>query len=189
MSFISRPIILEKAPRGYGSWRQPLKGDVLVEEFTRASLNPTDFPAYYTTGGVGTPATTITSGELLELITSAGINDTANLVLDGLGFSLDPWYVDNKSQIIFNAIIQPVDVASLQIFVGLHTGVTALTALPTTNIHLGIYVDQGVSNNYILTSGNGAAQSTTDTGVAIDTTRRRVEIIRTGVNEIGRAHV
>src|SRR5579872_5503453 len=168
----------------YQNFGQLNQGAILIEQFDRNLLNPSGFPAYYTTGGVGSPTVVIGNNSRLQIQTSGTQNDNAACVMNQLSFSRFAEYVDNRSMVTMDIIFSFGDITLEQSFFGLVlNNASVLTALPTTAVHVGLYRDTSVSNNMILSSGNGSAQATTSTLKApVINTNYRLNIVWTGNN-------
>lgn len=148
-----------------------VQGSTMYDSFNRTTLNPTNMPALYITGGVGTPAVNIGKYQL-SVGTSTAANDNAYCILSELGFGRLSPYIDPKSNITFNVVFKASEATSVQHFVGFQfANTSAITALPTTGtVNFGVYLDTSVSNNWKLTSSDTSIQSTTDTTLAVNTT-------------------
>lgn len=158
---------------------------VLIDEFQRESLQPTNAYLQYTTGGVGTPTFTL-AAKNLTLTTTGTSNDNACVRTSGVSISrISRWnLLDTRSQVQMDIIFSINTTTSVQFFVGLVAATATLTTLPTTARHLGVYVDTSVNNIMQLSSSNGTSQVKTSTGKDITAlsgnTAFRLNIVWTG---------
>lgn len=154
----------------YPSLGQVKNNSIIVDEFTRADLNPTNAVAYYTTAATGAGTATLVANERLELVTTGVIGDDVDVRLTNLTFQRTPRdfsFIDSRSQLIFNIVFAAVEATATEVFIGIINATAASTGLPATARHLGIQLDQSVSNNWFLTSADGTTQTTTNTGIAV----------------------
>jgi hypothetical protein len=165
----------------YPQLGQIKKNTHVGDEFRRSTLNPTNSYALYTTAATGTGTAAI-STTVLKLQASGAAGDDVSVVSTGLAFSRVSRSVqlDSRSLVIMRVIFQTPTTTNTEGFIGLVRTSSALTALPTTARHLGVYWDRSANANYILTSGNNSAQVTTNTGEAIANTPLMLEITWTG---------
>lgn len=153
-----------------------------LDEWARASVNATGVMTQYTSGGTGAGSVPIAGADRVEPITGSTLNDDIHLTYIGTG-----WQRDARGFVVFNTrnqltheqIVSLVSTTDQEVFVGMSV-VSAISSLPTTGIHLGMFQDTASSSNWILSSGNGSAQSTTDSGVAGSTSAVRLKTTWTG---------
>jgi len=69
-----------------------------------------------------------------------------------------------------------------EIFIGFLESQVALTAIPTTARHMGIFMNRSAADDYLLSSADNATQSTTSTGTAGVNSQFRLNINWTGSN-------
>jgi len=151
------------------------------DEFTRDALTPTDGYELYTTAGTGTEVITLPNDAALRLTTGGTSGNDANVRTSGLVFRRASHFIDDRNQLELNISLTPTGSTQHEIFVGLLNSFAAITAIPTTAFHAGVFVDAGASaTNYFLTSADGTTQSTTDTGVNAATFTHRLQIIWRG---------
>lgn len=176
-----------------GAYSYPQLGQVkkdtkIFDEFDRESLNPTNAYVFYTVAVTGTGTGAIAAGGLLSLQSSAVIGDDVSVRTSGLQFSrisTDPSNFEARSRCKFDFYFNNVVATDTEGFIGIIRSTSALTALPTTVRHLGVYWDTSAGANYMLTSANGTTQVTTDTGIAVGTTPtnpNRLEIVWNGLD-------
>ena len=142
---------------------------VISDEFNRPTLNPTNLMPFYTlANGAGTGTAAIASAlNQVQVTTTNTTNDNSTLRTSGIGFARASHFIDNRTSLVLDIVFSLGSATSEKVFVGFINSDTPISALPTTAIHMGIYLDTSVSNNLILSSANGSAQVTTDTGSAI----------------------
>lgn len=146
------------------------------DTFERETLNPTNAYNLYDVNAVGSGTVTIVNNRTLRLLTEATIGSEVSVRASGTGFGLGRSGISpNGIEVQMN--IAPFSTTDVELFFGIVVLVSAMTGLPTTVRHLGVFVNQSASNNYILSSGNGSAQSTTDSGVALSTTNVTLKIV------------
>lgn len=135
------------------------------DNFDRDALTPTGGYTLYTEAVTGTGSGAMSENVRRALTTSATIGHDVDDRVTGFGVQFrDISYME------WNIVFAVPQATDTEFFVGLLAmDVGALTALPTTSRHIGVYVDTSVSANLILTSGNGAAQATTSTAAALNT--------------------
>lgn len=161
------------------------------DDFDREVLNPTNAVALYTEAvtGTGSGAKTTILPQY-RLSTSNATGDDVSLRTNLLNISrtqVASSYMDTLRPASTNVELWlPFDIntaTSTEMFIGLYSNAQeALTALPTTTKHLGVYLDQSAGANWMITSGNAGAQVTNDTEVAADTATHIVHIVWTGDN-------
>lgn len=157
----------------------------ILEEFSRESLNPTNFPQIYTATAASSGTANIVNGGFLRMATAATLNDYESLRTSGLTFARTPsWNALDLRSVINMDILFRISgpLTSIQMFIGLLDTAAAVTALPTTARHMGMYIDTSVNGNWFLSSANGSTQSATDTGIAFDANSRRLNINWTGTD-------
>lgn len=160
------------------------QGTIWYEAWLRTTLNPAAYPALYVnTAGAGTGTSSILSTGQLQILNSGALNDNTTLVAQEVGLkrnTRNPVF-DNRSTLQIEISFYVNSASQIQTFVGILQSNTAITALPTTAKHMGVYLDTGVSNNFKLSSADGTTQTTTDTGIAVAAnTLYRISIIWTG---------
>lgn len=168
----------------YPSIQQIRQFIILRDDFTREVLNPASTLALYTTtNGQGTGTSSILSGLQNQIQTTAVSGDNTDCRASAVGFVRSNSVDNNRSQLTFDFIWLDNETTARKIFIGIG-GVSfglGMTALPTTTRHLGLYLDTAVSNNYKLSSADGTTQTTTDTGIAVQsTTNNRLQILWNG---------
>jgi len=173
-----------------GVWKYPriaqvAKDAILSDEFQREDITPTNAFTLYTSASNDGNATISLVNGLLRLITdNSASGDDATTRSSGLAFSRVGRAVqlDARSQLEVDIIFQPKTTTNTEGFIGLLRSGSALTALPTTARHLGLFWNRGTANDLLLTSGNNSAQATTSTGEAITDQAYRLNIIWNGDN-------
>ncbi|MDE1767424.1 MAG: hypothetical protein KGI27_14295 [Thaumarchaeota archaeon] len=160
---------------------------ILQDDFSRQTLSPTNAIPAYTVGVVGSGTGTATGGNhgtCLLLTTSTATNDCVSAQVSANRFKRTSQYIDLRSNIALDVIFDCGEnnvVTNYSFFIGLVATANALTAVPTTARHMGIYGTSG--GNFFLSSSDGTTQTTTDTGVAVDqNVLRRLNISWTGTN-------
>lgn len=183
---IPKPILpVGAAPRA--------RGYILKDDFARQALTPTGWPTIYTEAETGAGGSTTISTALnrILLTTDANAGDDQNLRTSGLRIDRDYCSLVTGMQNIIEIKTDAVQVnmpfsvdvaADGEAFLGLHANTSALTALPTTARHLGVYWDISAGANYMLTSSNGTTQVTVDTTVPVDTSIHILQINWTAEN-------
>lgn len=169
--------------QSFPQFKQPTIQSTIFDQFSRETLNPTDFAVYYA-ATLGSGASQSVSGsDSLFVSTGTTINTIADIRISQLSLNRTRRFGDEQiNSFEIDMIWDSIDITDVETFYGIIDTQAGLSALPTTARHLGIFVDTGGVGNYILSSGNGSAQSTTDTGVAIATGPFRVNIIWDGDN-------
>lgn len=160
-------------------------GWAFADIFNRDSLNPTGAYELYTgTAPVGTGTNFLTAYQYVRINASNAINDNYDLYVSGfvpyvadLLLAINGFTVD----IIFRAAVTYTDKKA---FTGVIEASGAMTAIPTTESHAGVYADSSVDDNLYLSIGNGTTQQTSDTGVAMDSTFRGLRIVWNGVDDV-----
>ena len=155
-----------------------------IDEFERDSLTPTDAYELYTVSANGAGTGTIQVSDRLRLLTGANIGDDVSVRCSGAVFRrvARDAAIDPRTTMIFNIIFAVGTATSNEMFIGIVNDVTALTALPTTIGHMGMFVDQSAEANFRLSSGNGTTQIDTDSTEAVDTDTHRLQITWNGLN-------
>ena len=152
--------------------------------FNRETLNTTNAYALYTSAGTGTEVVSIQNNNALRLTTGVVTGDDVDIRTSGMSF-LRSGFLNSKSQIVLEVVfVLAGTVASQEEFIGLLLDAgAAITALPTTARHMGIYFDKSAGATFILSSADGTTQSTTDSLVtAVADTYYRIRITWTGIN-------
>ena len=167
-----------------------LKDYTVGDNFHRTTLNPTNAVALYTVVSASTGSAVIgTARDRLTLTTAAVLNDYEDVRITGVTFNR-AWAgafgapVQQITRLEQNIIFTLGQVTDTELYIGLYrSGSTSLTALPATTEHIGVKLDISASANLFLTSANGAAEVTTDLGVAASTSvYYRLNIIHSGLN-------
>lgn len=164
------------------------RGYIFGDDFAREGVIPTGWPTIYQnaeTGAGGTNA--LDSGpNRLVLTTDANAGDDQSERTSGLRIDRDYTSLITgmnqtpTSQVEIYLPFSITSAADIEGFVGIHSGVSALTALPTTARHLGVYWDISAGANFMLTSSNGTTQVTVDTTTAVSTSIFILRITWTG---------
>jgi len=164
---------LQAASAGIYSYPQigQLKKDtVVIDEFLRETLNPTGALATYTTASNDSNGTiSILDQKGLQLIPdTSAIGDDATARTSELSINrVTPNEIDNRTLITVFVNFSVRTITSIEGFIGILDSSSALTALPTTARHLGVFWDISAGANFTLSSGNATAQATTDSGVTV----------------------
>lgn len=163
---------------------------VIRDDFARESIGPTGFPTLYTnaeTGAAGTSSIGQNINRVSLVTDSTGAGDDQDMRTSGLRIDRNYCSLVTGMQSFPDMATDTVQVdmpfslsqtADTEAFIGIYTGV-ALTNLPTTVRHLGVYYDASAGANFMLSSANGTTQSTTDTTVAADTNVHILRVIWT----------
>lgn len=174
----------QRAPFDVNSSKFGIFGD----DFARTTLNPTGAIPYYTsTVGQGTGTNVIAaSKDRLSMTTTGANGDNQELRLDELVFrrsAVDP-ILDSRTIFNIDIVFTLGQTTNTNFFIGIvGASVASLTALPGTSVSMGVQFNDGASANFFLTSGDGGAQTTTDTTAAANTTNFfRLNINWTGKN-------
>lgn len=166
------------------------RGYVFVENFAREAITPTGWPTLYTNAETGAGGTSSIGTTLnrVSLVTDANTGDDQDMRTSGLRIDRNyPSTVTGMTMPQLQTSAVQVDLPfstssalANECFVGIHTGVSALTALPTTARHLGVYWDISAGANFMLTASDGTTQTTVDTTIAVDTAVHILRITWTG---------
>lgn len=167
------------------------KGYIVGDDFCRESLTPTSAFTFYGKAATGSDTSAFdTTINRVNWITAATAGDdvdvrTASLRFERAYSSLVSGMAslvsgDDTTTLEIYAPFQLGAATNTEGFVGLLGGVSALTALPTTARHMGIYWDASAQANFRLTSSNATTQVDTDTTIALDTAVHILHIIWTG---------
>lgn len=166
----------------------PVKGGWIGDFFLRETLTPTGWPTIYTEANVGGGSGVMNADGYYLLTTTALAGDDVDLRLSGINFGILDAMLANSIRGLglvldyYTSFLIPTTTL-VEGFVGfMGRNFTALAALPTTARHIGIYWDISVGPNFILTSGNDAAQATTNTNIAVDNASHFLHIRWTGSN-------
>lgn len=163
---------------------------VFTDAFSREAITPTGFPTLYTnaeTGAAGTSALDTNLNRVTLTTDSTGAGDDQSMRTSGL--RIDRNYMSIVTGMPQDMQTDTVDIrlpfnvtsaADIEGFVGIHSGVAALTVLPTTARHLAVYWDISAGANFMISSSNGTTQVTTNTTIAVDTNVHILRIIWTG---------
>ena len=164
------------------------KGMKYMDDFLRTTLNNADTPLLYTVALNGASGTgeIRSARDALLLTTDIVAGNDVGIITSGLTFKRTAILseLDNRSQITLDVLFSVGTATSNEAFVGLYNAAsTVLTTLPTTQAHMGIYLDQSVSNDWQLTSADSSTQSTTaSSSAASATVYCRLKIVWTGKN-------
>ena len=164
------------------------KGMKYMDEFLRTTLNNTDTPLLYTVtlNGAGGSGVIRSARDAVLLTTDILTGNDVGIITSGMVFKRSAIVpdLDGRSQMSLDILFSIGTATSNEAFVGWYNAASAvLSTLPTTQAHMGIYIDQSVSNNWILSSSNATTQVTTDTGVAVsDSVFLRLKITWDGLN-------
>src|SRR3990167_174797 len=174
---------------GAGSQFYPLtsslqKGIILGDTFDRETLTPTGAYTLYTvTSNDGSGTAAIISATRLELVTdlSAAGDDvsvrTSGIYMPRITVS-DA--INQKSMFTLDIVFKLNEITNTEGFIGLHVGGGALSALPTTAAHMGLFWDASAQANFRFTSAENTTQSNNDTTEALSTSVYRLRIIWNG---------
>ena len=190
-NFISAQVTPRPIYGNSDSMRAP--GYIFFEPWSREAEEPTNWPDLYDVVGTNTEVDgvdTVVNRYFLTTDSSAGGDDvsmrTASLRFERNYTSLVTGMASllgtQTSSLQIDTPFQTTSAANIEGFVGLHGGVAALTALPTTARHMGVYWDVSAGANYMLTASNGTTQVTVDTTVPVDTAAHILRIFWTGEN-------
>jgi len=162
-----------------------------IDEYTREALNPTNAYVLYTVAANGAGTGVQDNARRLLLTSGSTIGNDVSVRASGFSFMRIPVAVqlETRSTLTFDfGFNLPTSAADTEGFVGIIEDITQLTALPTTVRHLGLTWDRSAGANFTLTSGNGSAQATTDSTIAVDTNIRRLRMSWSG-NNIGTVEI
>lgn len=166
---------------GYPKQGQCTAGSVIIDEFNRTSVNPTGIPSLYTLTNGSTGSISIYLGSQLELATAATQNDTEDCSMTGLGMIQQSNYVDPTRSTVTLDIIFVVAANAANSIGSLSFDTSSpITSPSTTATHMGIRWTAG--GNFLLSSGNGSSEVTTDSGNAVDAGAYRLNVVWNGNN-------
>jgi len=157
------------------------KGVKWVDEGCREAVLPTGGYTVYTAAGDG--SLTMSNSRGFVIASGATSGNDEDLRTSGFAFTRGARsaFVNDYNRVELNFVFGTPQFTNMEGFLGIITGVTdAITVLPTTATHMGIYWDDSADANYMLTSANGTDQVTTDTGTAFGNADRRLRITWTG---------
>jgi len=159
------------------------------DRFNRLTLNPSGEVVYYISA-TSDGSTAILSGGELRCRANSGTNTYASAALTELNFdngrllgSVLAGNFPKLTQTELNFIFRRTG-TNAEGFLGMHVSASALTAVPTTASHFGLWWDKSASDNYFFTSAVGAAQTSTDTTIAFDTANRRLRLLWTSGTKV-----
>jgi len=160
------------------------KGVRFIEKFNREALTPTGFLTLYTNVGTGTEVTSMVSGRTLQLATGAVAGDDNDCRISGFTFtrgtvgSADAYLADPISSWEINILFFLTGTTLTEGFIGImYNNIAAITDLPTTAKHMGLFWDASAQANFRLTSANGTTQVNTDSTQALSGGEFRLRII------------
>jgi len=158
-----------------------------IDNFTREAITPTGAYTLYTSASNdGNGSSGITSGNRLHLTTdTSAAGDDESVRLSGFALQRIPTstvFTSTRNAYKITIVFSITGALTTEGFIGISDQIAALTALPTTARHLGVYWDISAQANWRITSANGTDQVDTDTGEALDTGINRLEIEWTGTN-------
>lgn len=133
---------------------------ILIDEFNRETLQPSNSYVLYTDAGASTGSSTISNRRVVSINTAATLNDSQTLRTSGLGISRSTFFVDGRTNVSIDVCFSLVSTANISFFIGLLDSSTAITSKPTTTRHMGINYDTSVDTNIRFTSANGTSQTT-----------------------------
>lgn len=175
--------------RKYGGTPMRVSGYVFTDDWNRESITPTGYPTLYTnaeTGGSGSSGINSIINRCSLTTDSTGAGDDQDMRTSGL--RIDRNYPSTMTGLLPDHTTSTVQIdlpfilgatTDIEGFIGIHSGVAALTALPTTARHLGVYWDKSAGNNFMLSSSDGTTQTTVDTTTAFSTALFNLRIIWT----------
>jgi hypothetical protein len=168
---ITEPVgAINTRSRSYPNLPNQLTGWTWFDEFERTDLNPTDIMVMYSTNVSNSGTVAITLGTILRLTTDAAIGDHASCFTSGLTIKVPAQnaMLEARSKYILDITFKNPDITDQEGFIGVTDGTSALTAIPTTDNHLGITWDLSASPNYFITHSDGVTHTTVDTGIAVN---------------------
>lgn len=168
----------------YPNLSQTQQYSISLDEFLRETVTPTGAFQLYTTTALSTGAATIENQKQLLLTTAQTTNDYVGTRTSGASFNRNSVStdIDLRSQMIMDIIFSIGQTTDTAFFIGWVDGNAALTALPTTARHFGIYCDTSVDNNFHFSSANGTSQVKTDTTLALTINQLRFNVQWTGAD-------
>jgi len=174
--------------RSYPEVSTGSKNQVIGDAFDRETLQPTGYPNIYTLVSNDSNGTAVlqTSGNLRLTTDSSAIGDDVDLRMSELNYTRNTGIPldEPSSQLEYETTFRVISITDSEGFIGLiGASHAALSALPTTAVHMGMFWDVSVGANYILSSADGTTQTTTDSGVALEAgINRAIRIIWSGAN-------
>lgn len=166
------------------------RGYVFGDDFSREGITPTGWPTIYTAAETGAGGSTALDSGPNRVILTTDANAGDDQTVRTSGLRIDRNYtslVAGMTQVGMQTSSVQIDlpfsltsVADVESFVGIHASTAALTALPTTARHMGVYFDKSAGDNWMLTAADGTTQTTVDTTVAATTAIFILRILWTG---------
>lgn len=154
------------------------KDGIFIDQFNRVTLNPTGAYQIYGTAVINSGAVAMSDSNLVNMSTGTTISSTVRFFGDELSLERLGLVPDLKTVVEINIWFNSATTqTNKEFFIGVTEQNVTLAGVPTTQRHAGVIVNTASSNNLILSSGNGSAQSTSDTGTAIDGTVYRINIV------------
>ena len=166
----------------------PTKNATIGDLFQRESLTPTGYPTIYTEAVTGLGSGAMNANGTYILTTGAVTGDDVDLRMSGLALARQSSRTFGSVRTItgtldYYTIFNLQSAVNHEGFVGLMgNSFSALTAIPTTAVHMGVYWDISAQANFRITSANGTSQVDDDSGIPLDTTARCLHIRWTGLN-------
>lgn len=166
----------------------PMKDGWVGDFFFREALTPTGWPTIYTEANVGGGSGAINTSGLYILTSGAAAGDDVDLRLSGMSLSRATTRTFNALRSIigtldYYTIFNLESVTLTEGFIGIMNNASAaLTALPTTAAHVGVFWDASAQANFRMTSSDGTTQVNSDITVPLDTVQRCLHIRITGLN-------
>lgn len=138
------------------------KNLTFVDNFEREALTPTGFPTIYTESAVNDGSTAITTTGKLNLSTGTTASSKINIRTSGLKMKRSLTNPPDEETEKLTVVVEfdEEDTNTIEgMFIGLiFDSNSALSAVPTTAKHVGIFSDD--QTNIESTAGNGSAQQT-----------------------------